>query len=174
MNFQIYLDNFLLNQHHEILNQQLSPRFGRVFAFGQEYGPENEALRTLEGHDELFKHLFTLYKSIDIQYSNHSIIKLKDFKTFCQDYCIVPVLSTLNGVSEVFKKFQLNEKAVVDFRGFILSLCSIANIGFENSTQREMFDTYSKRLTRFFEFLVSMNNKISNQLVANDILKFKN
>ena len=57
MNFQIYLDNFILNQHHEILNQQLSPRFGRVFAFGQEYGPENEALRTLEGHDELFKHV---------------------------------------------------------------------------------------------------------------------
>ena len=31
------------------------------------------------------------------------------------------------------------------------------------SLPKEMFDTYSKRLKRFFEFLVNMNNTISNQ-----------
>jgi len=57
LNFQVYLDNFILSQHQDILKKQLSPRFAPILAFGQEYGPENEALRILEGHDELFKHV---------------------------------------------------------------------------------------------------------------------
>ncbi len=127
--FQTYLDKFVLSQHHHILEKQLSPRFAPVTAFGKEYGPENEALRLLEGHDDLLKHVFTLYKSIDIQFSNKSIVTLKDFKSFCHDFQVVPALVSFTEVHEVFKRFQLNEKPILDFRGFVLSLCCIANIG---------------------------------------------
>jgi len=62
--FQAYLDKFVLSQHHQILEKQLSPRFAPVSAFGKEYGPENEALRLLEGHDDFLKHVRGLFDII--------------------------------------------------------------------------------------------------------------
>lgn len=55
--FQAYLDHYILSQHSDVLERQLSPRLPKVIAFGREYGLENEALRTLEGHDDLLKHV---------------------------------------------------------------------------------------------------------------------
>jgi len=171
--FQVYLDRFILSQHHEILEKQLSPRFAPVSAFGKEYGPENEALRLLEGHDDILKHVFTLYKSIDIQFSNKSIVTLKGFKSFCHDFQIVPALVNFNEVHEVFKRFQLNEKSILDFRGFVLSLCCIANIGYDKEYHKQKYDTYTKRLTRFLALLVGMNQRIASQLVVNNLRKLK-
>jgi len=66
---------------------------------------------------------------MDIQYHNKPIIFFKDFKKFCYDYTIVPVLCTLGEVVEVFKKFQIEAKPVINYQGFVSCLLSFANTG---------------------------------------------
>jgi len=124
----------------EKLKSQSHPKI-KIFQ-GKEFDPEHPALKIFEAHDSLLKHVFTLYESFDIHYSDKSIIFMKDFKKFCFDYCVIPVLCSLNEVIELFKRFQIKGKPCIDFRGFILMIGSIANAGFGKGDMQKRYFNY--------------------------------
>jgi len=169
--FLSFLDKTLA-KHQEILANE-KDKHPRVSVFGGEYGPDNDGLKVLEAHDGIMKHLFALYETFDISHYNKSVIMMKDFKRFCSDYCVVPVFCSFYEAIELFRRFQLGEKSMIDFRGFIMVLAFMANIGFEKEGLKKKFQSYPKKLFKFFDMLTEMNQRVSDELVFKHMVKCK-
>jgi len=169
--FLSFLDKTLAKHQEIVANEK--DKHPRVSVFGGEYGPDNDGLKVLEAHDGIMKHLFALYETFDISHYNKSVIMMKDFKRFCSDYCVVPVFCSFYEAIELFRRFQLGEKSMIDFRGFIMVLAFMANIGFEKEGLKKKFQSYPKKLFKFFDMLTEMNQRVSDELVFKHMVKCK-
>jgi len=173
LRFQMYLDNNVLNKHDEILAKTAKSTMPNIVVFGKEYTPENEALRIMEGHDDLLKHLFSLYESFDYKIHSQSIIHLKDYSRLVSEFCLVPLMCTHIEATNTFRRFELNDKNVVDFKGFAMSLCCIAHIGLERGKFAGKYDIFGKKLLKFFSMLQEINSQISDELLLKNIKTLK-
>ncbi len=99
--FKIYLDQYILRKHVELIDKSRGNKTPRYSAFCTEYGEEELAIAILDKNNQLLNHIFTLYETFDIQYHTKSIIFFKDFKRFCYDYTFIPVFCTLNEIVDV-------------------------------------------------------------------------
>jgi hypothetical protein len=168
--FQSFLDR-ILARYQEVINVEKDKHPKVSSVFGVEYGPDNEGLKILESQDGLMKHLFTLYESFNITVHNKSVVLIKDFKRFCSDYSIVPVFCSIYEATELFRRFQIADKSIIDFRGFIMILAYMANIGFEKEGFKKKMHSYPSKLIRFFEMLSEMNQRVSDELIFKHLVK---
>lgn len=165
--FQVYLDNNIFNKHPSLIGKNHEHKTPRFPLFRNNANKEEEvSMILLEQNNALINHIFTLYESFDIQYHNKPIIFFKDFKKFCYDYTMIPVMCTLNEMAEVFKRFQLGNKPIINFQGFVSSLVAFANIGFGKEPLKARYNTFVKRLCKFFEVLSELNAKLCDQMVS--------
>jgi hypothetical protein len=170
--FQSFLDKMFAK--HQVIIASEKDKHTRVSVFGGEYGPDNDGLKVLEAHDSLMKHLFTLYESFDISIHNKSVVMMKDFKRFCSDYCVVPIFCSFYEAIELFRRFQIGDKSMIDFRGFIMVLAFMANIGFEKEgLMKKKMNSYPKKLLKFFDMLNEMNTRVSDELIFKHLVKCK-
>jgi len=165
--FQVYLENSIFNKHNAHLigknHEHKTPRFPLFKNTNKE---EEVAMILLEQSNPLINHIFSLYESFDIQFHNKPIIFFKDFKKFCYDYTMIPVMCTLNEMAEVFKRFQLGNKPIINFQGFVSALVAFANIGFGKEPLKTRYNTFVKRLCKFLEVLSEINAKLCDQMVS--------
>jgi len=169
--FRLYLDKNVLNKHQELLNQQQQNKGPRLSEVQELQGKEEIAINILKRNNQLLNHIFTLYETFDIQYHSKSVMLFKDFKRFCYDYSLVPIYCTLHETIEIFKRFQINNKPLVDFHGFVLTLISFACIGLERNNLKEKNDSFAIKLNQFFGVLSEMNSRLCDQLVTKHVNK---
>jgi hypothetical protein len=173
LKFQLFLDQYLMSKYEDIIYNKPGYQIQNIVVFGREDSAENECLRILEGHDNLLKHLYSLHESYNLQFGSKTVMTIKDFKKLCSEYCLVPVLCSFNEATSVFKRFEINSKGAIDFKGFVLTICCIAHVGFDKGQYTSKFDTFSKKLLKLLGFIQEINSSVSDELLLKQMRTLK-
>lgn len=170
--FQAYLDSKIIQKHNNVMDV-LKAQSRRPSVTVEEFALENDPFRILQENDGIIKHLFALFESYDVKYSDRAVIKVADYKRFLTDLYISPVFCSLSEAIDIFRRFQFSPEGLLDFKGFVKCLGFIANIAFEKPNLAEKYNTYGKRLAKFFDMLAETNEKLSEELIFRHLTKVK-
>ena len=166
--FKRFLDQDLLPNYKNLCNKIKEPDFEKIQIFFEQYEKhENPIVELFLRHDDLVKHIFSVYEILDIRVSKQSFIDLKGFLKLCGDYSIIPILSNLPQITRIFMTYKKYETNIIDFSGFVILICCIAHIGFNKPVQKGFYE----KIKRFFEFLERENSKIAEKLMLTKLLK---
>jgi len=141
--------------------------------FDGNFSMQSESLQLFEINDSLLKHIFIIYSTYDFKYSDRTFLSLKAYRKFIQDFSVVPLLLRVKEAIELFRRMQIAEHSIIDFKGFVKIIAVIAHLGFSKPNYKGKYDTYSKKLMKLFDFLQRANSQLADELVFNKLMQFR-
>ena len=164
--FKKFLDEEIIPKYKKLCGRVKEHGFDKIQIFFQPYEEsENPILELLLEKENLLKHIFSVYETLDIKVSKQSFIDLKGFLRFCSDYSIIPQISNSSQITKIFMTYKKYETNTIDYACFVILVCCIAHIS--NKTGKIGF---LEKMQKFLLFLEKNNEKISEKLVLNKLL----
>lgn len=164
--FKKFLDEEIVPKYKVLCGKVKEQGFDRIQIFFQPYEEsENPILELLLEKENLLKHIFSVYETLDIKVSKQSFIDLKGFLRFCSDFSIIPQISNSGQITKIFMTYKKYDTNSIDYACFVILVCCIAHIS--NKTGRIGF---LEKMKKFLLFLEKNNEQISEKLVLNKLL----
>ena len=166
--FKQFLDDNIVPKYKSLCNRVKEQVLDKIQIFFEPYDEnDNPIVSLFLDYDNLLKHIFSVYEILDIRVSKQSFIDIKGFLKFCVDYSIIPNISNGYQMTKIFMTYKKYETNIIDFPCFVILICCITHIGINKQGKQGFYE----KLKRFMEFLQRNNNKISEKLILNKLLK---